>query len=64
MDEFTQQISARVSAAHLALQQALADGDDYLVGVREGELDSLARLAESNGVTVVDLTELEQREPA
>ena len=64
MDEFTQQISARVSAARLALQQALADGDDYLVGVREGELDSLARLAESNGVTVVDLTELEQREPA
>ena len=64
MDEFTHQISARVSAARRALQQALADGDDYLVGVREGELDSLARLAESNGVTVVDLTELEQREPA
>lgn len=64
MDEFTQQISARVGAAHRALQQALADGDDYLVGVREGELDSLTRLADSNGVTVVDLVELEQREPA
>ena len=64
MDEFTQQISARVSAARQALKQALADGDDYLVGVREGELDSLTRLADSNGVTLIDLTELEQREPA
>ena len=64
MDEFTQQISARVSAARLALEQALADGDDYLVGVREGELDSLTRLADSNGVTLIDLTELERRKPA
>ena len=64
MDEFTQQISARVSAARQALEQAHADGDDYLVGIREGELDSLARLADSNGVTLLDLTELEQRKPA
>ena len=64
MDEFTQQISARVSAARRALELAHADGDDYLVGIREGELDSLARLADSNGVTLLDLTELEQRKPA
>ncbi|MEO7745437.1 MAG: hypothetical protein ABIV05_04345 [Actinomycetota bacterium] len=64
MDEFTQQISARVAAARQALQQALADGDDYLVAVREGELDSLTRLADSNDVTLIDLTELEQRKPA
>ncbi len=64
MDEFTQQLSARVSETRRALQQALADGDDYLVGVREGELDSLTRLAASNDVTLVDLTGLEQREPA
>ena len=35
-----------------------------LVAVREGELDSLTRLADSNDVTLIDLTELEQRKPA
>ncbi len=64
MDEFTQQISVRVSQTRQALQQARADGDDYLAGVREGELDSLTRLAASNDVTLLDLTELEQRKPA
>lgn len=64
MDEFTAQIGARVAAARASLATARADGDDYLVSVREGELDSLARLASSHGLTLIDLTALEQRESA
>lgn len=70
MDEFKNQISERVHAARTSLESARAAGDDYLAGVREGELDSLARLAEANDLDLpIDLTPLidltlEQRESA
>lgn len=63
MDEFTTQISARISATRTALDDARRDGDDYRASVREGELESLRLLASSNGVAL-DLTELEKRESA
>ena len=65
MDELKNQITARVTAARISLVSARAAGDDYLVSIREGELESLARLAEANDLDVVaDLTALEQRESA
>ena len=43
MDELKNQISERVQAARTSLETARAAGQDYVVGVREGELESLAR---------------------
>lgn len=80
MNEFRTHISARMVDALVSLRAAQAAGDDYLVSVREGELESLAWVAQANGIdpaeldadveaaasaTVIDLrTELTQREPA
>ncbi|HEX8497966.1 MAG TPA: hypothetical protein VF661_12290 [Actinomycetales bacterium] len=71
-------LAARMAAARSSLAAARAADDDYLVAVREGELDSLMRLAvandveidllvtapEADSVTVLQLSELEQRETA
>jgi hypothetical protein len=57
MNEFANEVSGRVVEARRSLAEALATGDDYLVGVRVGELDSLTRLAFENGVDVTRLTE-------
>ena len=67
MDELRNQINERVQAARTSLESARATGDDYLAGVREGELDSLARLAQANDLDLaIDLTQLtlEQRKSA
>jgi len=66
VDEFTNQIIVRIRAARAALAVARAAGDDYLAGVREGELDSLNRLAATHDVTLseVTLSDLERRESA
>lgn len=80
MNELKTHISARMVDALVSLRAAQAAGDDYLVSVREGELESLAWVAQANGIdaaeleadveaaasaTVIDLrTELTQREPA
>ena len=67
MDELRNQINERVQAARTSLESARAAGDDYLAGVREGELDSLARLAQANDLDLaIDLTQLtlEQRKSA
>ncbi len=49
MDELENQIRGRVLAAQESLLAAQAAGNDFLASVREGELDSLARLAAAHG---------------
>lgn len=55
MNELKIHISARMTAARTSLRTAVAAGDDFLVSVREGELDSLTRLAEAHGIDVAEL---------
>ena len=50
MSEFASNVNERVREAKSALDHARAEGDDYLVGVHTGELESLARLAEEHDV--------------
>jgi hypothetical protein len=57
MGEFATEISRRAVSAQRDLARARADGDHYLVNVREGELAELLRTAGENGVDVIDLTE-------
>lgn len=45
MTEFLQEIQARMELARQSLDQASRDGDDYLIQIRSGELESLERLA-------------------
>ncbi|MEO7447538.1 MAG: hypothetical protein ABI336_04630 [Humibacillus sp.] len=55
MTEFVEQIRLRVTDALGDLAQARAAGDDYRVQVHTGELESFARLADENGVSVPEL---------
>jgi hypothetical protein len=55
MTEFVEQIKIRVSDALGDLAQARAAGDEYQVQVHTGELESFARLAAENGVSVPEL---------
>lgn len=55
MNELKTHISARMVDAVVSLRAAEAAGDDYLVAVREGELDSLTRLAEAHGIDSAEL---------
>jgi hypothetical protein len=48
--QFRNEISSRIAAALRSLDQAREDGDDYLVEVRLGELEGLARLAAEHGL--------------
>lgn len=57
MSEFASEMSGRVDAARTSLVDAEAEGDDYLVDVRVGELESLARVAAEHGVEVPGLDE-------
>ncbi len=57
MSEFATELAGRAQEAVASLREAAADGDDYLVEVRVGELQSLARLAEDNGVELPAATE-------
>jgi hypothetical protein len=50
MSGFASEVRDRVIEARRSLAEAQASGDDYLAGVRVGELESLARLASENGV--------------
>ncbi|WP_299036724.1 hypothetical protein [uncultured Pseudokineococcus sp.] len=52
MSEFASNVNERVREAQSALDHARAEGDDYLVGVHTGQLESLARLAEENDVAL------------
>lgn len=52
MSEFAEEVADRVRQARASLAEAEATGDDYLVGVRTGELESLARLAADHDLDV------------
>ncbi len=52
MSEFASNVHERVREARSALDSARAEGDEYLVSVHTGELESLARLAEDNDVAL------------
>jgi hypothetical protein len=52
MSAFGRELGRRVVDARLALREAHDMGDDYLVTIRSGELDTLVRLASDNGVPV------------
>jgi hypothetical protein len=45
VNEFRSEISNRIAQTRGALSQAAATGDDYLVEVSLGQLESLARIA-------------------
>lgn len=55
MSEFASEVRERVEQARASLAEAEAAGDDYLVAVRLGELESLARLAGEHDVLVPGL---------
>lgn len=57
MSEFASEMTDRVHAASTSMAHAEAEGDDYLVDVRLGELESLARSAADHGVEVPGLAE-------
>ena len=50
MNEFAHEMTARVKEASTSLAEAKLAGDGYLVEVRLGELESLARVAQDNGL--------------
>lgn len=56
MSDFSTEIRLRVDAARRSLADARAEGDDYLVEVRLGELESLARIAADHHLTIDGLT--------
>ena len=52
MSEFRSEINSRIDRVKGDLARGVADGDDYLVEVSLGELESLARLAVDHDVRV------------
>lgn len=52
MSEFATELEGRVHETVASLREAEAAGDDYLVEVRVGELQSLSRLADDHDVTL------------
>jgi hypothetical protein len=56
MTEFHTEISRRAAHAVQSLNSARESGDDYLVSVRQTELESLARLADEHGLRIPDLS--------
>ena len=52
VSEFRSEISSRIDRVKGELAQGAADGDDYLVEVSLGELESLARIAVEHDVPV------------
>ena len=57
MEGFASQIGSRVASARENLRLAQEADEPYLVDVHLGELESLARIAAENGVTVPGLQE-------
>lgn len=54
MDQLRNTLTTRVTEARAALAAAQAAGDDYLVVVRQGELESLALLAAEHDIVLPD----------
>jgi hypothetical protein len=57
MSEFATELAGRAQEAIASLQEAEAAGDDYLVEVRVGELQSLSRLADDHEVELPQVGE-------
>jgi len=57
MSEFANEITERVAQASTSLSEAAESGDDFLVDVRVGELEDLARIAADHDVEVPGLQE-------
>jgi hypothetical protein len=55
MTEFHAEMRDRAATAVRSLRQAQDNGDDYLVEVREAELENLARLASDHGLRIPEL---------
>ena len=55
MTEFHSEIRDRAAHAVKSLKDAQASGDDYLVDVKEAELENLARLATEHGLRIPEL---------
>lgn len=45
MSEFQREIETRIETARRSLDEARTEGDDYLIQIRLGEIESLERLA-------------------
>ena len=54
MTQFGAELRSRVAAARTAMASAQEIGDDYLVEVLAGELESLSRLAAEHQVALDD----------
>lgn len=52
MSEFRSEINSRIDRVKGDLARGVADGDDYLVEVSLGELESLARIAVEHDLPV------------
>ncbi len=61
MNEFANEMTERVAQASTSLAEAQRTGDDYLVEVRLGELESLARVAQDHGLELPTVIETLQR---
>ncbi len=57
MSEFASEIAERVTQASTSLEEARSSGDDYLLDVRLGELEELARVAADHDVELPGLQE-------
>ena len=55
MTEFHSEITRRATRAVQSLQHAEEAGDDYLVEMRQAELENLARLAADHGLRIPEL---------
>jgi len=55
MTEFHAEMRDRAVTAVQSLKKARESGDDYLVEVREAELENLARLATEHGLRIPEL---------
>ncbi len=55
MTEFHSEITRRATRAVQSLYSAEAAGDDYLVEMRQAELENLARLAADHGLRIPEL---------
>jgi hypothetical protein len=64
MGEFAVELQRRVQAAEESLRSAHQDGDDYLLSVRAGELESLQHLASEHDVVVGPVVDLRAAAPA
>jgi hypothetical protein len=57
LSDFQHVILGRIADSRASLSEAHRTGDDYLVEIRLGELESLARLAAEHGVDVDGIEE-------